>query len=83
MATILQFPRPRAAFDASATGAVVSAYEKASAVLEQTHHYSPTVREIVARRIIAAAAKGETDPEQLCRSALAALARMRPQRDSA
>ena len=82
MATILQFPRPRAAFDASATDAVVIAYEKAAAVLEHIDH-SPTVREIAARRIIAAAVKGETDPEQLCRSALAALARMRPQRDSA
>ena len=82
MATILQFPRPRAAFDASVTDAVVSAYEKASAALEQTNH-SPTVREIVARRIIAAAANGETDPDQLCRSALATLARTRPQRDSA
>jgi hypothetical protein len=82
MATILQFPRPRAAFDASATDAVVSAYEKASAVLEQTDQ-SPTVREIVARRIIAAAARGETDADQLCRCALAALARTRPQRDSA
>ncbi len=82
MATILQFPRPRVAFDASATGAVVIAYEKAAAVLEKTDK-SPTVREIVARRIIAAAVKGETDPEPLCRFALAALARTRPQRDSA
>ena len=82
MATILQFPRPRAAFDASATDAVVIAYDKAAAVLERTDR-SPTVREIVARRIIAAAAKGETDPEQLYQCALATLARIRPPRDSA
>lgn len=68
MAQILQFVRPQMAFNPEDTANLVMAYEKA---IDQLHGdaFTDLVREIVAKRIIAAALKGERDPDRL--SALA------------
>jgi hypothetical protein len=74
MGQVLQFFRSEKAFDAEATAALVVAYDKAIARID--HHDQPgSVREIVARRIIALAAKGERNPDRLCAAALATIAR--------
>ena len=80
MAEIVQFVRPEHSFDAAATEALVRAYENATGGRGQSPP-SATIREIIARRIITAAMKGERDPDRLSEFALAALARIRMQRD--
>ncbi len=74
MGQVLQFFRTEKAFDTEATAALAAAFEKAIAWIE--HRDQPAMmREIVARRIIALAAKGERDPDRLCAAALATAAR--------
>ena len=69
MADILQF-RPRLdAFAPELTSAMGDAYDKAIASLFDNDP-ELTVRELVAKRIIRSARRGERDPEHLCSSAL-------------
>jgi hypothetical protein len=69
MADILQF-RPRLnVFAPELTTAMGNAYDKAIATLPDTES-EWVVRELVAKRIIRLARRGELDPEHLCSSAL-------------
>ena len=58
-----------AAFDYEATAAITEAYEKAS---QSMHDWGlpDTIKEIISKRIIELASKGERDPDQLCEQAL-------------
>jgi hypothetical protein len=69
MADILQF-RPRLnVFAPEQTSAMGDAYDKAVATLAKSNS-EPMVRELVAKRIIRMARRGDCDTEHLCRSAL-------------
>ena len=69
MADILQF-RPRwDVFAPELTSAMGDAYDKAIASLSNNDS-DLAVRELVAKRIIRSARRGERDPEHLCSSAL-------------
>ena len=72
MSQILQFKRPQNAFDPEATAALAAAYEKAAGQL-RGDGYADFVRNVIAKRIIAIAMKGELDPDRLCTSALASI----------
>lgn len=70
MADILQF-RPRLnMFAPELTAAMGNAYDKAIAALPQTGFEELAVRELVAKRIVRLARRGERDPEYLCSAAL-------------
>ena len=56
-------------FDDAATSAMGKAFEDACKVLRNLAS-AITVREIIAKRIIAAAKNGERDPARLCQQAL-------------
>jgi hypothetical protein len=71
MAQILQFIRPADAFDPETVEALGKAYDMALVALHDIGQ-PEVVREVLARRIIAAARKGERDPAALCAVALAA-----------
>jgi hypothetical protein len=69
VADILQF-RPRVnVFAPELTSAMGDAYDKAIAALTTTDS-ELMVRELLAKRIIRLARRGEFDPEHLCSSAL-------------
>jgi hypothetical protein len=71
MAQIVQFLRPAESFEPEILEALGKAYEMAIAALHDIGQ--PTVvREVLAKRIIRAAQKGEHDPGALCAIALAA-----------
>jgi hypothetical protein len=72
MAKILQFIRPEHAFDPETVRMLGVAFDKAIHGLHDQGQ-PEIVREIVAKRIIALATRGERDPDRLCDSALAAL----------
>lgn len=73
MASILQFVRVGTpVFDDSATSTMSEAFDAACAEL-QDNNLSELVREIIAERIIAAAKRGERDPQHLCGFAIAAM----------
>ena len=72
MTTILPFVRPETTFDPDAVAIMSSAFDAALASLNDQNQ-SPTVREIIAKRIIAAAMKGERDPERLRQEAINAI----------
>jgi hypothetical protein len=72
MAQILQFIRPEKVFDSETTAVLAAAYERAISGLRACGQ-PEVMREVVARRIIALAAKGERDPERLYAAALAGL----------
>ena len=57
------------AFDDTATSAMGEAFDKACKSL-RSFGTACTVREIIAKRIIAAAKNGERDPDCLCQQAL-------------
>jgi hypothetical protein len=61
-----------AAFDEEATAAMAEAYDKAC---QSMHDWGQPdiVKEIIAKRIIELAGKGERDPDRLCERALRAL----------
>jgi hypothetical protein len=59
-------------FDPETVQTLCEAYEKARKALHDTGQPA-IVNEIIARRIIALAEKGERDPDRLCAGALAAL----------
>jgi hypothetical protein len=64
-------------FDDAATKVMGEAFDAACATLYGTVQPEKVVQESIARRIIAAARKGERDVERLRRSGLAGLARER------
>ncbi len=69
MADIIQFRRRVNVFAPELTSAMGDAYDKAIAALPECGS-EWVVRELVARRIVRLARRGERDPEHLCRSAL-------------
>jgi len=70
LAEILQFIRPDSiSFDPEVIAILCVAYDRATAGLHDRGH-AQIVREVIAKRIIAAAAKGERDPERLSNFAL-------------
>jgi hypothetical protein len=71
MAGILPFIRG-GAFDYDATRAMTEAFDRACHSLHDLGQ-PDLVREIVARRIIEVARRGERDPDELCARALQAL----------
>ena len=73
--TILPFVRPETTFDPEAVAIMSSAFDAALASLNDQNQ-SPTIREIIAKRIIAAAMKGERDPERLRQEAINAISRI-------
>jgi hypothetical protein len=72
MAQILPFVRPEKAFSPEDTAVLATAYEKATEQL-RGDGFTELVREIIAKRIIAAALKGERDPDRLSASAIASM----------
>jgi hypothetical protein len=78
VAPILPFPHQfETGFDDLTTSAMGRAYETACAELKDGH-LSKIVCEMIAKRIIEAAKKGERDPTRLCSAALNALGYDRP-----
>jgi predicted Ser/Thr protein kinase len=73
MGQVIPFSIPEsAAFDDETTAFVVRAYERACAELHDTGQ-PPVVREVIAKRLIEIAGRGERDIEVLCRVALTSL----------
>jgi hypothetical protein len=72
MARILPFILPDANFDPETTAILGAAYDKAIAGLHDRGQ-PEVVREIIAKRIVALASKGERNPDRLCEAALAGL----------
>jgi hypothetical protein len=63
MASILPFIKGEATFDDETTRLMGAAFD---AICTSLHHSQPSiVYEVIAKRIIAAATKGERDPERL------------------
>lgn len=82
MSTILKFmpKEPGAVFDDRTTKVLGAAFDAARR--ELADNGQPTlVHEVLARRIIDLASKGERDPVKLKDAALAALARAKPRQD--
>ena len=78
--TFVQFVRPESSFDPELVATLIAAYDEAVAFLHDNGQ-PQVVREIMARRIIEAAKKGERDPDRLRNAALIALQGIgRPQR---
>lgn len=71
MADILQFIRPQTAFDPEFITLLGKAYDMAIAALHNVGQ-PDVVREVIAKRIIKEARKGERDPAKLCAAALTA-----------
>lgn len=61
-----------AAFDPQTVELLTAAYEQACIALRDMGQ-PEIVQQIIAQRIIAAATRGERDPDKLCESALSAL----------
>ena len=72
MASILPFIRNKSDFDDEATRLMGEAFDAACKDLHDTGQPA-LVREIIAKRIIKAAKKGERDPARLRKAGLAAL----------
>lgn len=71
MGEILEFLRPTDSFDPEVLEALGAAYDMAMAALHDAGQ-PDVVREVIARRIIKTAKKGERDPAKLCGIALSA-----------
>jgi hypothetical protein len=69
MAKILEFIRSDYSFDPEAVAILSKAYDMALASLRDQPE---AVREVIARRIIEAARRGERNPDKLCAVALTA-----------
>ena len=72
MAENLSFMPRHAAFDPETAAALGDAYDRAIAGLGDGGQ-PEVVKEIIAKRIVALAARGERNPERLCEAALAEL----------
>jgi hypothetical protein len=73
MAQILSFTMKQSAFDSDATAVLAAAYDKAIAGFANGDDPPKAVQEVIAKRIIVLAAKGERDPSRLCEAALRGL----------
>lgn len=71
MGQILEFIRPTEAFEPEEIEDLGKAYDMAISVLHDAGQPA-VVREVIARRIIKAAQRGERDPAKLCAVALSA-----------
>jgi hypothetical protein len=71
MGQIIEFLRPADAFDPEVLEVLGKAYDMALAALQDAGQ-PEVVREVLARRIIKAAKKGERDTAKLCAVALSA-----------
>jgi hypothetical protein len=71
MAQILRFLPPSDLFDRNAVEALIKAYDMALASLHNAGQRE-LVRELIAKHIVKAARKGESDPAQLCAVAVSA-----------
>jgi hypothetical protein len=67
MADVSEFPPPGSTFDPDSIKKLCAAYEKA------VDGQPTSVREMIAKHIIALAAEGERDSDKLCEAALARL----------
>jgi hypothetical protein len=77
MGQVLQFPRQNA-FYPETVNVMGQAYDEAIANLNQEGAASELfVRELVAKRIIKMARRGEADRERLCKSAISGFAKSR------
>ena len=76
MAEIARFIPANSGFDPDVIRILRAAYDRATSELHDGGH-ARVVREIIGKRIVALAAKGERDPARLCNSALVA-AGLRP-----
>ena len=65
MAEIARFIPANNRFDPEMIRILRAAYDRATAELHD-HGHAKVVREIIGKRIVALAAKGERDPERLC-----------------
>jgi len=74
---ILQFPRRHNVFNPETTIAMGSAYDTAIASLRKEAASELFVRDLVAKRIIKMARRGEVDRERLCKSAISGFVRSR------
>jgi len=74
VASIIPF-LPRGVFDDAATKAMGAAFDAACRALHASGQPEKVVQDAIARRIIAAARKGERDVTRLSDAALAGLAR--------
>lgn len=73
MVDIIRFQKPEGpVFDAEATALLTWAFEKACAELDQPASNS-LVREIIAKRIVEIAGRGERDPDRLLKATLDSL----------
>jgi hypothetical protein len=79
MDAILRFPLPsqvlqnsERAFDAEVTALICQAFDKTCRALHDAGQ-SESVKEIIAKRIIAIAGRGERDPDKMCADALTSL----------
>ena len=73
MAQILPFPWRHDVFEPDATSAMGLAFDKAIAIIDPPAESRIVVRELIAKRIIRTARKGQLDREQLCRSAVSGI----------
>jgi hypothetical protein len=73
MGQILKFIPPDTTFDQDTTAMLGAAFDKTIASLYGDGQQLEIVREAIAKRIIALAAKGERNPDHLCEAVLAAL----------
>ncbi len=72
MARILPFRIPDTQFDPETISILSTAYDKAISAVNG-HGQPGVVREVIAKRIVALASKGERDPNRLCEGALRGL----------
>ncbi len=68
---IVLFGHSKDTFDPKTQEALATAYEKATDHFQGDRYID--LREIIAKRIVAAAKMGERDPNKLCRAALASI----------
>jgi hypothetical protein len=73
MGQIIKFIPPDTTFDQDTTAMLGAVFDKTIASLHDGGQQPEIVREAIAKRIIAFAAKGERDPDHLCEAVLAAL----------
>ena len=71
-AKILTFIKPDTAFDPEAAAILGAAYDKAVAAL-RIGEQNEAVRDVIAKHVVALAAKGERDPDRLCDAVLTSL----------
>jgi len=76
MSEVLRFVPPDTNFDPETVAMLGAAFDKTIAALRDGRQ-PEIIRETIAKRIIALAAKGEHDPDRLCEATLAAMGILR------